>query len=112
MYACNSYGVLLDEDRDHGQAVRLYKKACDADHALACENLAENYLYAHGVPQNEEMSKKLLKKACDLGRRPCKEVVKQQPLTFHEGPDIILAPAKSFSIPLYKEEPMYINFDK
>ena len=55
------------QQKNYLQAVSFWQKACDAESAEGCSNLAMCYLRGEGVDKDAPKAKQLFKKACDLG---------------------------------------------
>ena len=60
-------------DKDLNQANNFYEKACYANFAKGCFNLAASYNNGEGVKKNKSQAKYFFSKACDLGyKEGCK----------------------------------------
>ncbi|HUT78975.1 MAG TPA: tetratricopeptide repeat protein [Polyangia bacterium] len=85
VYACMNLGLLLepkpgsatDPRKCRVFAVDTYDKACDQGHAEACYTAARLHdgLTIYTIPRDKDRSRKLFKRACDLGYQDaCKQV--------------------------------------
>ncbi len=54
------------DKQEYKKATKLYKKACDANKAKACDRLGFMYFNANGVKVDENLSLKYYQKACKL----------------------------------------------
>jgi hypothetical protein len=53
--------------QDYGQALPLYRKACDGGNAQGCNNLGNFYETGRGIAQDHGQAASLYRKACDGG---------------------------------------------
>jgi TPR repeat protein len=74
--ACNSMGVIFEYGRkgtpDSAIASGFYSRACDANYAPACTNLAWLYTLGHGVPHDAQQAIVLFTRAFDSSRLACR----------------------------------------
>jgi len=70
---CNGAGVLFEfgEPSDPVTASSFYRKACDANYAPGCNNLAWLYLDGHGVARDLPHAMALFMAAFDAARLAC-----------------------------------------
>lgn len=54
------------QDGDYKNAVHYWRKACDANSAAGCSNLAMSYFRGEGVEKDTVKARSLFKKACDM----------------------------------------------
>ena len=71
MASCFQLGTLYEAGRNTPQqfdrAARLYRNACDQDHAEACASAARMYERGAGVRRDSTHAVELTRKACSLG---------------------------------------------
>ena len=57
MWGCNNLGLMYQRGqgvaRDASEALRLYRKACDASQMVACDNAGYMYLNGRGASKDE-----------------------------------------------------------
>ena len=66
---CSMVGFVYKKAQNYQQALKYFKKACDANNAEACGLLGAMYGTGEGVKQNFSTAKKYFGKACDLGNQ-------------------------------------------
>ncbi len=66
---CYNLGVLYESNKNYREAIKIFTKVCNANHASGCINLANKYYYGHGTQQDHSKAKKFYKQACTLGSK-------------------------------------------
>jgi hypothetical protein len=71
--ACNALGVLFEYASDRpSDGALAYGRACDANYAPGCTNLAWLYALGRGVPKDAAQSMALFTKAYEASRLACR----------------------------------------
>jgi TPR repeat protein len=77
-HACNGLGVLFEYGApsgptpDSAMASGFYARACDADYAPGCTNLAWLYSLGRGVPRDPQQAMILFTRAFDASKTACR----------------------------------------
>ena len=78
--ACYTLGGIYDKKDNIKQAAIHYRQACELNHALGCNTLAELYLIGAGVTQSDQKFIHYMQRSCQLGyKKSCTFVQKAKP---------------------------------
>jgi TPR repeat protein len=80
MAGCFELGVAhevgIGVEQDRAEAARLYRKACDGDHARSCFNLGLLYFTGDGVRRSQSRAVRFLRKGCKGGEADACDALK------------------------------------